>query len=228
MNDPYPSHVYNSYQHFDTSVFDHHIIFDSGLYSSNPNYHAFWRPIQGFRYKDTYRSVPKIPIIGSHGLPNKEKNLDKLIQQASLEFEKSIVRINMPHATYMGEDFTQMIADECLKNVPDNVKLILTHHYFTDRKYLIDWCSQNDLNVFMYTRNQPGISSATDEAILSGSPISISKDIAFRNLHPYIKPFPEWNFTQSILNSQYGIAQFREQLNRNEYITKFKKILNID
>lgn len=227
VNDPYPIDIYNMYAFFDTTVFDHHIIFDSGLYTSNQTFHPFWRPIKGFRYKDRYRSIPKIPIIGSHGLPNKEKNHDKLMQQASIEFERSIVRINMPHATHMGEGYTQMIVDECLQNKPDNVELILTHTYFQNREDLIDWCSQNDLNVFMYTRNQAGISSATDEAILSGSPISISNDIAFRNLHPYIRPFPEWNFTQSILNSQNGIAQFREQLNRNDYLNRFKKIINM-
>lgn len=222
INDPYPETIYKNFNH---SVFDRHIVFDPTLERTSEKIYPFWRPITGFRTKHIYETVPKIPIIGTHGLPNSGKNYIDMMRQASIEFERSVVRINVPHATHMGEEITNYIAMECRSQKPENVDLILTHTYFNDRNDLITWCGQNDLNVFLYSRTDPGISSAADEALLSGSPISISKNDAFRHIHKYITPFPEHSFSQSILNSQIQIEAVKDQLDKKSYIDRFKKMI---
>lgn len=222
-NDPYPERVYSN---FDSSVFDHHLILDPTLIPSQNNIHPFPRPLAGYRKVDLYTEIPQIPIIGTHGLATDNKNHVKIMQQASSEFEYSIFRMNMPIATYMGEHFARKIIEDCSQNKPENVMLVVTHTYFQDRNALIRWCSQNDLNAFFYYRDEPGIAAATDEALLSGSPICVTDNKHFRHLFDFIEPFPKWSLSDCILKSQKGIEMMSNLYNKENYISKFKSIIN--
>lgn len=220
VNTPYPEF----YDNFPKHLFDHHIIFDPTLEESE-NIHTFQRPLIGYRSKQKYNSIPEIPIIGSHGYPNFNKNFPALIQQCGLEFEKCIVRINLPNASYMPGEIQKMIVSDCYNAKPNNVDLIITHNYYNNIEDLISWCGENDLNAFFYDRPDPGLSAASDEAILSGAPLAISKNKAFRHIHQFIKPFPEWSLRESILYSQQGIEEMSSVINSKYFIEKFKQLI---
>lgn len=219
VNTPFPP----LYDNFPKDVFDYHIVFDPTL-EANGKIIPIQRPLFGYRKKQKYNSIPQVPIIGSHGYPNTNKNFPALIKQCGIEFEKSIVRINLPSASYMPDVLRTMIVDECNNAKPENVDLIITHNYHEDVNTLIDWCSQNDLNVFFYDRPDAGLSSASDEALLSGSPIAISSNKAFRHIHQFIKPFPQWSLKDSILNSQECVEQMSNAINKDYFVNKFKQL----
>lgn len=204
--------------------FDDYIVLDPTFNSPKKNIHAFPRPITKTKKIAKINSVPEVPIIGSYGFPNVDKNFNQIIQQASIEFEQSIVRINIPHASYMGREITDQIINDCLKVNAPNVYVQFTHNFMTEDE-LIDWCSGNHLNVFLYSRSMPGLAATPDQVISSGAPLLVSNNTTFRHLHPYIGFFPEVSFRQAILESQKGIKKIREDWSREVFIKKINEII---
>ena len=90
---------------------------------------------------------------------------------------------------------------------------------------LIDWCHENDLNCFMYTRDQPGLSATTDQAILSGQPLLTLTNATFRHIHPYIPPYPQ---TPSRSRSRArGLPSRRCSTTGQERRAKFERMLAV-
>jgi len=204
--------------------FDDYIVLDPTFKSTKKNLHSFPRPLNNPRKIVKINSIPEVPIIGSYGFPNIDKNFHKIIQQASLEFEQSIVRINIPQASYMGQELTNQIIDECSKINAPNVYVQFTHNFMTDDE-LIDWCKGNHLNVFLYSRSMPGLAATPDQVIASGAPLLVSDNTTFRHLHPYIGFFPDVSFRQAILESQRGIRKIREDWSKEAFIKSTNEII---
>lgn len=205
--------------------FDHYIILDPTFVSSKTNLHAFPRPLTNFKDIVEIKELPEIPIIGSFGFPNDDKNFPKIIEQASKEFEKSIVKINIPRATYMDDRLRIAIIHSCLNAQRANVDLQITDYFMSDNE-LVDWCRGNHLNVFLYSRNMPGLAATPDQVIISGAPLLVSDNTTFRHLHPYIQYFPKLSFKEAITNSQVGIKKIREDWSKTVFVEKFKKLIN--
>lgn len=204
--------------------FDEYIVLDPTFNTFNFNVHSFPRPLPPLKEIIKINQIPEIPIIGSFGLPGNDKNFIKILDQASKEFNKCIIRINIPSATYMHNELKKSIVNELLSNFYPNVHLQITHEYMSDDD-LIEWCRGNHLNVFLYSRNSPGLSSVTDHVIAAGSPLLVSNSSTFRHLHPYISCFPITTFREAMLYSQYGIEKIRYDWSKNKCEETFKKII---
>lgn len=218
QNNAFPSWV-----GMDRSGFDDCLIIDPTFKSNDSKLHAFPRPIINCLPIKKMEFIPDVPVIGSFGYATMDKNFDLIVKQAAEEFENAIVRINIPVAEYVPNDLFDQIKSDCKKYVRPGIELRITRDYMSSIE-LIQWCSENDLNCFMYSRNLSGLAATPDQCIASGAPIAVSGNNTFRHLHEYVRPFPEWTFKDSMLKSQDGIAKMREAWSKEACINKFKQI----
>lgn len=219
-NDPFPK----DYMLSETD-FDEYIVLDPTLETTKKNIHAFPRPIISPRDIIEHKEIPAIPIIGSFGLPGEDKNFTKILEQASKEFDKCIVRINIPQATFIEDVYRKYLINELLNTFYPNVNLQITSEYMSDEE-LINWCRGNDLNVFLYSRNFSGLASVTDRVIIAGTPLLVSDNTTFRHLHPYIGHFPQVTMKSAILNSRLKIEKIRKDWSTERCQEIFRKIIN--
>lgn len=90
---------------------------------------------------------------------------------------------------------------------------------------LINWCSQNTLNCFLYDRNMPGLAATTDQAIIAGRPIAISNNETFRHLLVYLPPYPESSLKQAIETSVQGVKKMQTDWSPENFARKFELML---
>ena len=200
---------------------------DDGI-DPSPRVHAFPRPLFKFRKINRIETIPEIPIIGSFGFATIDKGFDLIVKAVANEFEKAHIRINLSPSTYadpaMGDQFKDQIENSCKQHIKEGIKLEFTRHFFNDDK-LIDWCAENTLNCFFYTRNIPGLAAASDQAIISGAPLAVSENTTFRHIHQYIKPYPQASLKELMLTSQNGIADMQREWSSKKFVEKFKEVL---
>jgi len=208
----------------DINSFDSHMVLDPTFVSNNKKLISFPRPLGELFPITPITEIPTVPIIGSFGFPNFDKNFDLVIKQASIEFEKSIVRLHIPYATYMHSSLLDSIVESCKSIQVDNVSLEITHNFLNDNE-LINWCKMNHLNVFLYSRNMAGLAATPDVVIKSGSPLLTSNNRTFRHLFPYMKSFPEWSFKDAMLLSQEKIKIIRNDWSVKNFNKRFKDVL---
>lgn len=192
--------------------------------------HAFPRPLSNFKSINKIEKIPEVPVIGSFGFATVDKGFDLIVKAVASEFEKAHVRINLSPSTYadpaMGEQFKQKIQTSCEQYLTKNITLEFTRNYFSDNE-LINWCAENTLNCFFYTRTIPGLAAATDQVIMAGAPLAVSENTTFRHIHEYIKPYPQASLKELILTSQSGIEKIREAWCPEKCVIKFKEILSL-
>jgi len=207
--------------------FDGYIVMDPTMQYLDNRFHWFPRPLD-ITNANQNNVVSDIPIIGSFGYPTVDKGFDLVIKAASKEFEKSIVRINIPTATYGDNEVYSQIINSCRSIYAPNVKLEITTNFFSDKE-LLEWCSNNTLNCFFYHRNSyiefPGLAAATDQAIISGRPLAVSTDVTFRHLHQYITPYPQRSLKESIQISADEVKKIQQNWNFEKCQQRLKEIL---
>jgi hypothetical protein len=107
--------------------------------------------------------------------------------------------------------------------VKPNINLQITNDYMS-KEELIDWCSQNTINVFLYNRNQTGMSATTDQAIASGKPILVSKNNAFRHVLQYLHPYPS-TIKEAIETTLPAVRQMQKDWSPIQFARKFENIV---
>jgi len=203
--------------------FDDYLVIDPTFKSNDSSLHFFPRPIVNILPIKKVLEVPEVPVIGSFGYATQNKNFDFIVHRAGVEFERALVKINIPIASYCSDDMFFRIKESCENNVRPGIELQITRDYMSNSD-LVRWCSSNDLNCFMYDRQMAGLAATADQSISSGAPIAVFNNYTFRHLYDYIRPFPEWSFKDSILKSQDGIAKMREAWSSEACVNRFKEI----
>lgn len=211
------------------SGFDDLMILDPTMNRLESNIHAFPRPLLKSRKIKRIETIPEVPLIGSFGYATSDKGFDLIVKRVAEEFEKAHIRINLSPSTYadsfFGSTLRQSIENECRKYIKDGITLEITKDYFSDDQ-LIDWCSENTLNCFFYTRNMPGLSATPDQVIMSGAPLAVSDNTTFRHIHNYIKPYTETTLKDLILTSQNGIEKMQNDWNPEACSRKLNEIIS--
>lgn len=166
----------------DNRLFNFHIAHDPTLLLKNPLVFKAGRLIP--RYESNFET-PEIPVIGSFGFAGK-KGQKKIVELVQQQFDKAVVRINIPFATFGDTDGerAKAIAEECRQTLTNpNIKLEITHD-FLEEPQLLDFLAQNTINLFLYeqTTEQRGISAATDIAMAVKRPIGITRQTMFRHI----------------------------------------------
>ena len=171
------------------------------------------------------RPTRAIPVIGSFGFATAGKRFDLIIEQASKEFYKSVVRFNIAPATYVhgsAEVSLAVFLQSHAVSFP-NVKLEITADYLTKHE-LIEWCAYNDLNAFFYYRNMTGLAAVTDQAISAQRPLLVSEDYTFRHIHAYMDPYPKMSMEKALMDVG-PVRRMYEDWHPTQFAKKFEEIL---
>jgi hypothetical protein len=193
--------------------------------------YAFPRPLEKPLRILPYQP-PLKPVIGSFGFATPGKGFELVVDAVNKEFKEAVIRINVPIGTYTGDTFWKLhhrnysdyLSKLCHDVAKKGIDVIITHDYMT-KDELIEWCSQNTLNCFLYNRMQPGLSATTDQAISSGRPLAISTNETFRHIHPYIKPYPFRSLKESIVVSQAEVLQLKKDWTSENFDRRFEEVL---
>ena len=205
--------------------FDAYIVLDPTCKHFLTNVYAFPRPLEITHLASRYIEKA-VPVIGTFGLSFSDKGFDEIVKAVNKEFDKAIIRINVPKS----HNVTPLVLTEfkdkiSLINLKRGIKIELTDHYF-DKPQLINWCSQNTLNVFLYNRRVGnGLSATTDQAIASGRPLAVSTNPTFRHIHSYITPYPYLSLKESIRTTIPIVEKIQKEWSCREFVLKFEKVL---
>jgi hypothetical protein len=171
---------------------------------------------------------PEIPVIGTFGFLTRGKGYDKVVEAVSKEFDKAVVRINIPHGK-VEPLWKRRIKMHFLKSSIEKVRtpgieVRITEDYMTKLE-LIQWCSQNTLNCFLYDRDLPGLAATTDQCISSERPLSISSNETFRHILAYIEPYPKRSLKESIAVSQVEVQKMQRDWTPDNFAKRFEVVL---
>jgi hypothetical protein len=189
--------------------------------------HAFCRPLEAFTPPQFIST--EVPIIGSFGFATDGKKWHQIVEQVNSEFDRAIVRFNIPQGTYVQSH----IHEANIRDIRElsqraitkpGIMLEITHKEMTKTE-LIEWCAHNTINVFFYYRNTCGMSAVTDQAISSGRPLLVTTDPTFRHIHKYLRCYPEIGIRQAIAETGTGVKWMQKNWSSTAFVTKFENIL---
>ncbi|WP_158280138.1 hypothetical protein [Azospirillum sp. TSH100] len=176
----------------------------------------FPRPLRGVSRKGHHHNR-EIPVIGSFGLGTPGKGFEHVVEAVNREFDRAIVRINVPRATHVDSimfnvhrmEYSEYIEKLCRKIAKPGIEIQFTRD-FLEEEELVDWCADNDLNCFFYTRRQSGLSATTDQCVISGQPLIVSSNDTFRHIHPYIAPYPKTSLRDAMRSTRDSVRRLQK------------------
>ncbi|MCC7306309.1 MAG: FkbM family methyltransferase [Acidobacteria bacterium] len=206
--------------------FDAYIVVDPTLKIRKQGVYAFPRPLETARGSAAL-PAHDIPVIGSFGFGTPGKGFEHVVDAVNREFDRAIVRLNIPRASYWDQDGSigAAMAKMCMDRANPGIDVIVTHD-FMSKEELIDWCRANTLNCFLYDRNLPGLAATTDQAITAGRPMITSKNDTFRHIQKYIKPFPYQTLRQAIERTPANIAELQHDWSPQKFRERFETVLD--
>ncbi len=215
----------------DPDLFDGYIVLDPTAGGMGRNVFAFPRPLEGRIIRGEPRRN-KIPQIGSFGFGTPGKGFELIVDAVNREFDEAKVRINIPLSPYADDamfkvhnrSYVEYLESLCRTTAKPGITVEVTQDFMTPDA-LIDWCADNDLNCFLYSRRQSGLSATTDQAIASGQPLLVSTNDTFRHIHPYIPPYPLWGLRDAIEKSAPAVRRLQDDWSRETFGKTFLSML---
>ena len=205
--------------------FDIYVVLDPTVKVKNKKVYSFPRPLEkiDFELPVIYN---EIPVIGTFGFSTKGKGFEKVVEAVNKEFEKAIIKINIPYGDFVpkSEEYAKFLGNNCKQLAKDGIEVIVTHD-FLSKNELIKWCASNTLNCFLYDRNMPGLAATTDQAIVSGRPLSVSDNNTFRHITAYLPPYPKFSLIDSIEKSIPVIKQIQNDWQSENFMKKFDEVI---
>jgi len=136
--------------------FDGYIVVDPTLNIRKKHVYAFPRPLEAAHPAEA-NTDNEIPVIGSFGFGTPGKGFEHVVDAVNREFDRAIVRLNIPRASYWDQDgrIGAQMARMCRERAKEGVDVVVSHD-FMSKEELIEWCRANTLNCFLYDRNLPG------------------------------------------------------------------------
>ena len=201
--------------------FDGYLVLDPTIEDTN-NIWGMPRPLEVFDCP--IQKTNDIVTVGSFGFATVGKRFDLVLEGVAKEFITARVRFNIPKGTYVSDEAVAEVVAGLTQIKAANIQLEITHKYMT-KLQLIEWCAENDLNVFLYYRDMPGLAAVTDQAISAQRPLLVSEDFTFRHIHKYMDPYPKVSFTGAMDNVEAVLKMYRDWSPYN-FSKKFEEILN--
>jgi glycosyltransferase involved in cell wall biosynthesis len=211
-----------------SDVFDGYIALDPTTPAVGKIF-PFPRPLEGDLCNP---KLPRdVPVIGSFGFGTPGKGFELLVEAVNREFDKAIVRVNIPKGAYTAsmdsihlEEYSKYIESLCMKIAKPGIDVRFTNAFMSPEE-LVDWCADNDLNCFMYTRRQSGLSATTDQAIMSGRPLVTGSNDTFRHIQSYIPPYPITTLREAIRNTVPLVRKMQQDWSRKSFGNTFEHML---
>jgi hypothetical protein len=208
--------------------FDAYCVLDPTIDLPDKRVYAFPRALEAPPGLEPYAN-PEIPVIGTFGFLTRGKGYDQVVGAVSREFDKAVVRINIPEGKDVEPLWKRRFKMYLLRRSIEKVRnpgteVRITEHYMT-KPELIAWCSQNTLNCFLYDRDLPGLAATTDQCIVSGRPLAVSDNETFRHILKYIKPYPRRSLKESIAVSGAEVRKMQEDWSVGNFARRFEEVL---
>jgi hypothetical protein len=220
----------NPYVLCPAGVFDVYCALDPTMEIDDRRVYAFPRPLERNLLGTVNPVRNRIPVIGTFGFPTPGKGFELVVDAVNREFDKAIIRINIPAPSYSdvtylhGKNYTDYLEQLCRSVAKPGIEVEVTRD-FLSKEGLIKWCAENTLNCFLYNRDQPGLSATTDQAITSGKPLAVSDNPTFRHLHRYLTAYPYRSLRQSIEDSGSEVMHMRNDWSQARFAEKFVEVL---
>lgn len=205
--------------------FDFYCVLDPTVKSKQHNVYAFPRPLERLDFiLPTVQN--EIPVIGTFGFATKGKGFQHVVEAVNKEFEKAIVKINIPYGDFVpeSEQYAAFLGKICKQIAKPGIEVLVTHD-FMSKEELIKWCNSNTLNCFLYDRSMPGLAATTDQAIITEKPMSVSDNDTFRHITAYLPPYPAFSLKESIRKSVPFIKMMKDDWQHEKFREKFEAIL---
>lgn len=205
--------------------FDFYCVLDPSMTLRHKKVFIFPRPLDAYQ-GELSNKTNETPVIGSFGFATKGKGFEHVVAAVNKEFDKAIVRINIPHGTYtdLSHNYAKELAKKCKALAKPGIDVKVTHD-FMSKVELIKWCRENTLNCFLYDRDMPGLAATTDQAITSERPLSVSDNPTFRHITKYLKPYPKQSLRESIQSSADIVRKMKMDWSSESFCSLFEKML---
>lgn len=211
--------------------FDIYCALDPTMDIDDRRVYAFPRPLE-IPVQKPVHTPNDIPVIGTFGFATPGKGFELVVDAVNREFEKAVIRINIPAGTYadkgtqnlQNQNYAQYLANLCRKVAQKGIEVVVTDYYMT-KEELIHWCAANTLNCFLYNRIQPGLAATTDQAISSGRPLIVSANETFRHIHDYLRPYPLQSLSQAIATSTPKVLEMQQAWSPINFARRFEEVL---
>lgn len=211
--------------------FDAYCALDPTLKHRDRRVYAFPRPLEPAP-SEQGPSKHAIPVIGSFGFATPGKGFELVAAAVNREFDRAILRINIPPGDFADphfwvlqrRDYADYLGQLVRGVAKPGIEVQLSRDYLS-KSQLIDWCADNTLNCFLYSRTQPGLSATTDQAVSSGRPLAVSANETFRHIHEYVTPYPYRSLRESIEKSVPEVAQMRSDWAPAAFSKRFEQVL---
>jgi hypothetical protein len=221
----------NPFVYVSPEYFDAYLVLDPTMNIENPKVYGFPRPLEPAVNIRPYEEKP-VPWIGTFGFATPGKGFEHVVEAVNREFDRALVRINIPVATFAEEttaglqnrNYAEYLSEISQRMAKPGIEVQVTRE-FMSKEQLIDWCAQNTLNCFLYCRNQPGLSATTDQCITAGRPMAVSANETFRHIHQYLLPYPEMGLRESLNASQESVERMREEWTTKNFQLRFEEML---
>jgi len=215
------------------NVFDVHMAIDPTINDSGKKIYGMPRPISNASAPKVEKySESSIIRIGTFGFATPGKGFERVVDAVNREFQQAEIRINIPCAEFADFATEKLHKTKYATYLIDNMKMIakpgvqiIATDDFMTQDELVKWCQKNDINIFLYERDQPGLSATTDQAIASGKPLLVSDNSTFRHIHQFLRPYPFWTIKKTLTDSIPAMQKMQLAWNEEEFNKKFKKIL---
>ncbi|HEY5405616.1 MAG TPA: hypothetical protein VIJ92_00950 [Ginsengibacter sp.] len=206
--------------------FNGYCVIDPTLKIKKKKIFVFPRPLDSLNFDIQPYQQKEIPVIGSFGFATKGKGFQHVVEAVNKEFDEAVVKINIPFGDFVPDSkkYASYLEDICTERAKEGVRVIITHDYMSKEK-LIEWCSQNTLNCFLYDRNLPGLAATTDQAIVSGRPLIVSKNDTFRHILAYIPSYPAISLKESIDKSIPWVKQMQQDWSSKTFVVLFENMI---
>jgi len=172
-----------------------------------------------------------IPTIGSFGFGFYDKGFDKICTLVNNEFDAAVLNLHITFSYYADNfgDMAKKIADICKSKITKpNIILNITHDFLTDEQ-MLNFLSNNDVNIYLYDDAPKGISSVIDYSLSVQRPLIINKTYMFKHLHSVNDNLCiEKNNIKNIINNGCNDTDiFRDMWSNENLIKKIEKLITI-
>lgn len=176
-----------------------------------------------------YTKLSNRLLIGSFGFSFGNKGYGRIVKMVTEQFEDALIRLHMPRAYYGDRDGEARagVIPGCFNEVKKPLVKLEISDSWLDDDTLLNWLSNNDLNIFLYDKMEGrGLSSVIDYALSVDVPLAINDSDMFRHIQK-----PEINVAnkslQEIINQGTApLQEFKDLWSNENFLAKYEHILN--
>lgn len=205
------------------------VIFLKPGFKERDNIIAGIRPIR--RFVDKKYKNEKFTI-GTHGLcVSPWKRYHEILTICAKEFPNAKYKFNLVPAELGDHDgeITRKTAQYCHKIASlFNLDLEITHNFFEDETNLIDWLSQNDMNIYLSIGNHDnGPAGSADLGISSQKPVVVNNDRMYEHLFPYLSNYPDETLSDLYNRNINSVKTLYSEWDEHKFYEYFIKAFKI-